>query len=296
MKRRNLLYFLIVFITATFVACDDDIVKSDYDLKVDNTQAPTATTKDPIKVSAAYAELSGTSVKGTLDRGVLVSKTQDFKSVTVVPASADGDFTVKAQALTPNTTYYYRSYATNVEGGTGLGAIKSFKTKVGFTGFSIDYKTATISDWESAGFGNIDKDGDGESWDLAWFSQANNQICMRSYSWDDAALTPENYLLFPEIDFDGVDGLLTVVLKGNDGTYFKEKFKVVISNEAITEENCRDAEVLFVHTLANNSIYTKVIDIPAKFEGSKVYIAIAHFDCSDEYALNLLGATFSYAK
>lgn len=292
------LFFGVILAGAILSSCQEDLVDSKkYDTKLDPSQAPTATTNDPVKISAAYADLSGSSVDGTLDRGILISKANDFKSVTVIPATADGNFTVKAQGLAPNSTYYYRSYATNMDGGTTLGAIKSFTTKTGFTAFALSYTTATLADWQGVGFTSIDKDGDGNNWGLAWFNQDAGQICMRSASWVSAgALTPENYLLFPSWDLDGVDGMFTIVVKANNASYYREKFKVVISNAPITEENCREAEVLFVHTLANNNIFTKVIDIPAKFEGGPVYLSIAHFDCTDEVALNLLGATFSYAK
>lgn len=298
MKNYIRMFLGVILVGAILVSCQEELVDSKkYDVKLDPSKAPSATTNDPVKISAAYADLSGSSVDGSLDRGILISKTNTFASRTVISAAADGNFTVKAPSLSPNTTYYYRTYSTNLEGGTTLGAIKSFTTKIGFTAFSISYLTATEDDWDNAGFDDIDKDDDEESWGLYWFNQTAGQLCMRSYSWISAgALTPENYLLFPGMELDGVDGIFNIVVKAHNASYFREKFKVVISKEPITFENCQNAEVLFTHTLANNNIFTRAIDIPASYEGGTVYLAIAHFDCTDWVALNFLGGTFSYAK
>ncbi|MBN1187031.1 MAG: choice-of-anchor J domain-containing protein [Bacteroidales bacterium] len=297
MKKYNKFFFGFVITALIATSCQEDLIDAGkYDTKLDASKAPSATTSNPVKVSAAYAILAGSEIGGTEDRGILLSASDDFASVTVIPASSEGNFEVKAESLTPNKTYYYRSYATNLEGGTSLGEIKSFKTRDGFTAFTIDYLTSPMADWLDAGFGDIDKDGDGNSWYMVYYDEEASQIWMKSASWASSPLTPENYLLLPMMNFEGVDGTLTINMQSTDANYPAEKFKVVVSNEPITVDNCQQAEVLFTHTMADGNVFTKAIEVPASYEGGEVYFAIAHFDCTDNYQLAFLGATFSYAK
>lgn len=298
MKRYIKLFLGVVFAGLLINSCQEDLIDSNnYETKLDLSKAPIVTTNNPVKVSAAYANLAGTETGATVDRGFLLSKSNSFTTgVMVIPADLEGDFIVKAGSLSPATTYYHRAYATNLEGGTTLGEIKSFTTREGYTGFSISYLDATEDDWVGIGFDDIDKDGDGETWGLSFFDSEAGLICMKSASWAGSPLTPENYLLFPVMAFTGIDGIFTINMVATNPNYPAEKFKVVVSDEPITIDNCQEAEVIFTHTLANKNILKQAIDVPATYEGGDVYFAIAHFDCSDNDKLAFLGATFDFAK
>lgn len=98
---------------------------------VDN--APSLTTGAASAVTSTSATLAGTitsiGCSAHTAYGIEYSTTSGFTSGTVVPSTniAGNDFTVDLSSLTPSTTYYYKSYATNA-GGTGYGSERSFTT------------------------------------------------------------------------------------------------------------------------------------------------------------------------
>lgn len=293
-------YFIAILILGTtFVACQEELTDpKDYEFKVDPSKTPTVATVGETKVSASYAILSGTSGIDRIDCGFLLSTSSNFETYTVHTAGeveTDG-FVLKIEALAPQTTYYYKAFAANFLGGTGLGEVKSFTTREGITAFRIDALTSSVEEWENVGFDDIDLDGDGHSWSLGYYDEEAAQAWMTSASWDEAPLTPNNYLLFPEINFAGVDGVFTITVVGVNPNYPNEKFKIVVSEAAITAENAESADVLFTHTLANKDVFTKSIELPAKYEGKKVYFALVHFDCTDNDQFGFIGASFGYAK
>ncbi len=293
------LLIAIFFLGAVFVSCQEELTDAaDYDIIYDASLAPTVSTDDPAKVSASYSILEGTSQNGDIDKGFFISTSQDFSSYDVVPSddSSDGVFSARVSELTPKTTYYYKAYASNLQGGTKVGDVKSFVTKEGFDAYEINYATNSVADWVDGGFSTIDKDGDGNDWGLTYYDEEAGQVAFASYSWYGSPLTPENYLLFPELAFDGVDGAITVTVQAADPDWYAEKFKIVVSNAPITIDNCRDAEVILTKELTSGTITAVTADIPASYEGNSIYLAVVHADVTDNYAILFLGAKFSYAK
>ncbi|MDR2585948.1 MAG: choice-of-anchor J domain-containing protein [Prevotellaceae bacterium] len=134
------------------------------------------------------------------------------------------------------------------------------------------------------GWTEIDKDGDGYTWVFY-----GNPPSITSDSWDGDALFPENYLISPSITIPGDAQNVTLdfqVASGASNDY-KEQYKVIISEQAITFDNCRDAEVLqdWTELVAANSgkKFTDVsIDMSA-YRGKTVHIGILHGNCSDQY-------------
>ena len=68
---------------------------------------------------------------------------------------------------------------------------------------------------------------------------------------------------------------------------YRGKFKVIISDSSITEDNCRSAEVLLTHILENYhpAAYYADISIPSSYNGKTVYLGICHFDCTNQFIL-----------
>lgn len=291
-------YLMALLVATTFFACEEELVKSDFDVAIDASKTPVVATSDLSKVSASYAVLKGTATGEVVDKGFLVSTDAEFTSPVIIATKdgENGNFELKAAGLNPLTTYYAKAFATSLLGGTAFGEVKTFKTREGFNAFSISALTATIDDWSNAGFDDIDMDGDGNSWKLSYYNQDAGQVWMISASWASVPLTPNNYLLFPEMNIAGVDGVLTIKVQGADPDYPKEKFKVIVSDAPITADNAANAEVLFTHTLADAKAFTKSVEVPAKYEGKKVYMALVHFDSTDNYQLGLISASFDYAK
>ncbi|MFW6289520.1 MAG: choice-of-anchor J domain-containing protein, partial [Mariniphaga sp.] len=287
----------IFFLMALFVftACQEEIVKDDYEV-LDPSKAPSVTTGEPVQVSSNFAVLSGTSQGEDIEKGVLLADNEELNSASVFTVTPEDEFQVRASGLVSSTQYYYAAFSVNADGGLAVGEVKSFTTLEGVVEFDISYETASVEDWENANFETIDMDGDGEDWGLTYYNEDAGQAAFASYSWFDSPLTPENYLVFPEMQFEGKFGVLTFTIQAGDPDWFAEKVKLVVSAEPITAENARDAEVIFTHTLENAEMYTASVDVPAAYEGSPVYFALVHADVTDNFVVYFLGADFSYAK
>lgn len=125
-------------------------------LRIDNFQigataivAPTVSTTAASTITA-YAASSGGNVSNQGSaainaKGVIWSTsstaelTTSLTTKTTITGNATGNFTSSITNLQPNTTYYYRAYATNTDGGTGYG------TKLSFTTQAIPSVTTTAS-------------------------------------------------------------------------------------------------------------------------------------------------------
>lgn len=301
---------LFVFMLAgavTFSSCQEELVNPDeYRIEYDQTKAPSLGEASIVKVSAGYAVLQASADTGAVDRGFLISESEnDFsaakvisvkKNADIVEVNSDGTFTLRASGLQGQKTYYFKSFAANFEGGTVTGSVQSFTTRESVVAYEISTAGSSLDDWQNAGFESIDKDGDGLGWDLTFYDEEAGQVTFISYSWYGAALTPENYLVFPELPLDGVDGTISVSVQAADADWSQETFKVVISDAPITEENCRDAEVLYTNTLSGGDVFSATVDIPAAYEGGNIYLALVHAEVTDMYAIMFLGTQLSYAK
>ena len=95
---------------------------------------PTVVTNAPTEVTYYYVTCGGTVTNDgamtVTSRGVCYSTTNTMPTIEdsyVYSGSGLGTFTSSIYSLQPNTTYYYRAYATN-EMGTGYGEVMTFHT------------------------------------------------------------------------------------------------------------------------------------------------------------------------
>lgn len=276
-----------------FMACEDDVVKKDFDGDT-SYGLSTVATFDAAEVGANYVVFEGENSAGDASDAVLVVSTSENLAGANRYALADGEeFSIRVSGLVPATKYFYSVVEADSLRVKGVGTVKSVTTEDGVIAFSLDYANTSAAAWNAAGFTTIDKDGDGNNWALAAYPSGATTVAYKSASWAGSALTPENYLVFPKIDFDGVDGSLAFQIVAAS-SYYAEAIRIVASSEPITEENCQDAEVLFTHTLQSTAVYYGNVDIPSSYEGKPIYLAIVHTDVSDMEALFFLGATFIY--
>ena len=138
---------------------------------------------------------------------------------------------------------------------------------------------------------NIDKDGDGFKWEF--LESSNGYKAAMSSSYDDGALTPENYLVSPAIEIPAgeLPAELTYEIAATGYDYFEERYTVLISESPIDESNCRDAATLKEYSTipieASDAVFmTCSIDITS-YRGKTVYIAFLHGDCTEMDALVL---------
>ncbi len=133
---------------------------------------------------------------------------------------------------------------------------------------------------------SIDKDGDGYDWNFY-------KGAMTSDSYSGGPLYPENYLVSPKVTLPSrVDNIsLTFEMASGANGVWEEQYRVLASEEPITFDNCRDAQIvrdwteLSELTKGKNYIM-ETVDFSA-FKGKTIYIAFLHGNCSDVYYINL---------
>lgn len=143
----------------------------------------------------------------------------------------------------------------------------------------------------TSGWISIDADGDGNNWFL--YETSDKQV-MASESWAGGALTPENWLITPEIKFPGAAEGSYVVLSyevaATGNNYYAEHYKVVISTTGSAAEDFSNDDIVFEETLGSaqrgSNFGTRHIDI-SDYAGETVYLAFVHYDSTDQDMLLL---------
>ena len=165
--------------------------------------------------------------------------------------------------------------------------------------FFEDFENGIPSTWS-----NIDNDGDGYTWEKTGVDDVDangNARGFGSYMASSAsyinsvgALTPDNWLVTPELDLQGT---LSVWLRGQDPSWAAEHFAIYLSTEGNKVENFLDPKAgveLVGETIATGVLTEYTADL-SRYAGQKGYIAIRHFNVTDQFRLNvdnfaLLGA------
>jgi hypothetical protein len=134
---------------------------------------------------------------------------------------------------------------------------------------------------------SIDQDGDGNNWRINTYE---TEIYAVSDSWyEDEPLTPENYLVSPQINLTGLTGTVKVryTVQIADEEYFAEHYKLAVST---TGNQVGDfTNIVFEETMTINEYYIWVgreVDL-TQFIGQSIYLTWCHFDCYDQYKLLL---------
>jgi hypothetical protein len=296
---KKYIYILFTIVAPFLASCSDDTLnKSDYDFTPNAAALPTVSlTLGAVGPFDAAFTASVTLGSDTLvlQKGFVYSATADFATETVVKSNAQ-TFPAKIDKLESDATYYAKAWVAT-HNGIAYSAPVSFTTLAVTTLFDIQTATATIDEWEAFDetISTIDKDGDGYDWGLTYYDAEETQAAFISFSWYSSALTPENYLLLPPYEIN-TNGIFLVTIEAADPDYPEEKVKLIISDAEITADNCRDAEVLAEHTLEDGDPYTITANIPEAYNGAPVYLGIAHYDCTDWYAVVLTGVRVVHAE
>ena len=182
------------------------------------------------------------------------------------------------------------------------------QTEILNTYFYEDFEGGTMPD----GWTTIDADGDGYTWVLGsevggvysiddvaiaeGYNASSGLVVSGSYSNapDVGVLFPDNYLVSPQVTLDGV---LVFHACGQDEDYPNEHFGVAVSTTGNTDPS--DFTTIEEWTLDADGKGTKSsrrkaqgkwgefrVDLSA-YAGQKGYIAIRHFDCYDQFLLDI---------
>jgi hypothetical protein len=155
-----------------------------------------------------------------------------------------------------------------------------------------------MGDWTT-----IDADGDGYTWvssmnpgdyhnagvDLTGNGHNGSAQFVISGSYSNSlgeALTPDNYLVSPQIELGGG---MEFWVSAQDAGYFAEHFGVAVSTSGNTD--AADFTTIAEWTLEDGQVWHKyVVDLSA-YTGQG-YVAIRHFNCTDMFILNLDDISF----
>ena len=164
--------------------------------------------------------------------------------------------------------------------------------------FEEDFDEGRILDWTL-----IDADGDSHNWQLpstGGMGRSGSNGMMVSYSYDNAsasALTPNNYLVSPRVTLPA-GAYISFWVCAMDETYPAEHFAVAISTTVNNDPSA--FTILQEWTLTAKSQptqqprnvmgdrqgnwYQRAVDLNA-YAGQEVYLAIRHFNCTDQFAI-----------
>ena len=171
------------------------------------------------------------------------------------------------------------------------------------TSYNLQYRVAPgmlTTDFEDSAMGEwttIDADGDGNDWvlgsacggiylseggSLAGEGHNDSQDFMTSGSYSNVsgALHPDNYLVSP---LTTLGGSISFYAWAQDVTYPAEHFGVAVS----TTSNDDPAAFTTIQEWTMTALgATFTVDLSA-YEGQTGYVAIRHFNCSDQFLLNI---------
>ena len=183
-----------------------------------------------------------------------------------------------------------------------LSGISNNTATISWTGseagnFNVRYRAIDTVYFESfedglpSGWTTIDNDGDGYNWlvstEVGSFASHSGSVCMTSASYDNnaGALTPDNWLITPLLDLQGT---MKVWLRGQDESVEydanKEHFAIYLSTTGTTVE---DFTVTLVPEAITTKVYTEYTADLTGYVGQQGYIAIRHFNITDQFYLDV---------
>lgn len=160
--------------------------------------------------------------------------------------------------------------------------------------WSDNFDDEDISDWTL-----YDEDGDGINWSVVQIQDTNGNPVgspvLRSMSWSQEPLTPNNYAVSPAIDLTGEDGTETITLTWDvaaaDASYADENYTVYVATDN-SVSGALAATISYNELVSDNgpagldNFYTKTLDITS-LAGETVYVVFRHHETSDEFTMEI---------
>ena len=170
--------------------------------------------------------------------------------------------------------------------------------KLPVTGFSssefkFDFENETLNGWVT-----IDGDGDGYNWSNSYnysqtecgfesFYSAMSHSCLQTLP-----LTPDNYLVTAKKYLITDNSVLRYVVSAENKMFAEEHYGIAISTKS--NYNKADFRTIWEETLPKNdesttfhgTWYERTVDL-SEYAGQEVYIAFRHFNCTDQFWINI---------
>ena len=132
----------------------------------------------------------------------------------------------------------------------------------------------------------LDKDGDGFSWAIT--SEIIGQeggfsgegVASQSYSNQVGALTPDNYLISPEITITHNGYTLSYYVGASDASWYSENYSVLVGT--LDGETFTTIGTLTTEVLSTADFTQKTFNLDA-YKGKTVRIAFRHHDITDQF-------------
>ena len=204
----------------------------------------------------------------------------------VIGADLSSDITVTAPS----------GYEISTSANSGFGSSVTLGGSKGTRGTQTWGFEGTLDSWTT-----IDQDGDGYNWQLASVLMSgynisahggSDMISSESYNkTTTTALTPDNWLVSPQVTLGGTFSMYACA---QDANYAAEHFGIYVSTGSNT--NTTSFVKLGEYTLAaktQGSWSQFTVDLSA-YAGQSGYIAIRHFNCTDQFYLNVDDLTLTY--
>lgn len=266
---------------------------------------PTVTTANVTNITQNSATGGGSITNNgganITQRGICWSTSHNPTINSAHATGSGNNFTVNMINLSANTTYYVRAYAIN-SAGTGYGNEVHFTTLGGSIGDSwfYNFENSSMTDWTT-----IDADGDGYNWMLLTqklgdpgygHNASNDGVLSQSYDNDHGVLYPDNYLISPRSTISN-SSVFSFWACAQDASYAAEHFAVAVSTSGTNPSNFN---TIYEHTISakgeryggtrgtreQSTWLQYTIDL-SSYAGQNVYIAIRHFNCSDQFYLDV---------
>ena len=132
----------------------------------------------------------------------------------------------------------------------------------------------------------FDADGDGYGWDLDYWNGSNYHhngtgvAGSASFINQVGVLTPDNWMITPQIQVPAEGATLNWYVGGVDASYFSEHYTVLVSTTGTATSDFTN--MVFDGNVANVNFTLKSLDISA-FAGQNIYIAFRHCNSTDVY-------------
>jgi hypothetical protein len=142
-----------------------------------------------------------------------------------------------------------------------------------------------------AGWTSIDNDGDGQNWyaiddaDGVVMPAHNGTVSMHSASWNGAPLTPDNFMITPQIDLSSyINARVRWWSACQDPAWPSEHYEVWISTTGNAVGDFTDQ--VYEYTEINDVWQLHTVDLSA-YDGQQIYIAWRHNECTDWFRLKM---------
>ena len=146
----------------------------------------------------------------------------------------------------------------------------------------------------TGGWTSIDADGDGYEWYHLYgsFNNHSGKGHVTSASYQSVALTPDNWLISPEVK---LDGKLSFWAAGQDPAWAGEVFAVYV-NVGGDPTNTADFVLISDPELVATGEMTEFEFDLTGYEGAMGYVAIRHYNITDMFRLNIDDIAITYVE